>query len=432
MPRASTTDAPPGNEPHVTASARPGARRRSARTIDSLIAAVFVAAASLYAAGVRAAMDPRFFTAPVGNDVWFEADMPTIADLILHRWSDHSRDAQHPLFALLTVIPSNALKSLGASDALRLTTLSAVSAAAWSLATFVLLRLATPSRRDAIVFTGLAHVSAAAIFWLPTTETYVLGSTTLMIPLALVAWDRGARHGEGWHVAGSALSLAVTTSNWIAGIAGAFCARRATRALQISVNALALVVVLWGVQRVLVPSVPFFIGANHQSRFVFPEAAAGPTAVSRALVFHSIVVPRVDVVPEPKWGTRMSVQRSPLGSSGAPGAIATAVWTVLLGTGLLSMWRTRRLSPLTPALALTAVAQCALYLCYGEETFLYSLHVAPLLVACAAIATWTSHRRWVTPLAVLLIVLLLVNNVPALSACLQFFSTTARTITTFR
>ncbi len=400
--------------------------------LDVVLAAVFVAAASLYAAGVRAAMDPRFFVAPAGNDVWFEADMPTVADLMLHRWSDHSRDAQHPVFALLTVVPSYALKTLGASDAHRLATLSVVSAAAWSLAMFVLLRLATPARRDAVVFTGLAHVTGAAMFWLPTTETYVLGSTTLIIPLVVVAWDRAAMLAEGWHVTASALSLAVTTSNWIAGIIGAFSARRPLRAFQITVNALALVVVLWGVQRALVPSVPFFLGAHHQSRFVFPDAAGGPIAATRALVFHSIVVPRVEVVAEPKWGTRMSVQRSPLGSSGAAGAIATVLWAVLLGTGLLSMWRTRRLSPLAPALALTAFAQCALYACYGEETFLYSLHVAPLLVACGATATWTSHRRWVTPLAVVLIILLLVNNVPALSASLQFFSTSARPIASFR
>ena len=395
---------------------------RAARKLDLIIAALFLAGATLYAAGVRAVMDPRFFLAPDGNDVWFEADMPTVADLVLHRWSDHSRHAHHPLFGLFTLVPSYTLKELGASDAHRLAAVAVASAGIWSLATFVLLRLATPTRRDAIVFTLLAHVSAAAMFWLPTTETYVLGSMTLMVPLMVVAWDRAARLAEGWYVTASALSLAVTVSNWVAGIAAALLTRRAPRAVQITVNAFALVVVLWGVQRVLVPSVPFFMGGHRQSRFLFPEAAGGPVSVSRALTFHSIVMPRVDIVPEPKWGTRMSVQHSPLGSSGALGSIATAVWGLLLVTGLVSMWQTRRLCPLVPALALTAFAQWVVYLCYGEETFLYSLQMAPLLVSCAAVATWTSHRSWVTPLAVVLILLLAANNLPALSASLHFFS----------
>jgi hypothetical protein len=411
-------DAPRG-EANVKLPA--GARGRA--ILDIALALLFALGAAVYAAGARAAMDPRLFAAPVGNDVWFEADMPTVADLVLHRWSDHARDTHHPLFAMLTTIPSYALKALGVSDAHRLLALTILAAGMWSVVVFVLMRLATPSRRDAVVFALLAHVSASALFWLPTTETYVLGSATLLIPLALVAFDRRARAGESWYVAASALSFSVTTSNWMSGMAAAFCARRLSRAVQITANALAVVVVLWGAQKTLVPSVPFFIGGVGHSRFVFPEAAGGPAAISRSLLSHTMVMPRVDVVPEPKWGRRMSVQRSPLGSSGPLGIAATLVWAVLLGTGAVSLWRTRRLSPFVPALALTIGGQWALYLCYGEETFLYSLHVAPLLVACAAAATWTAHRRWATPLAAVLIVLLVINNLQELSIALQFFST---------
>jgi hypothetical protein len=427
-----TTDgAAPRGEVNVKLPA--GSQPAGARPIlDVVVALLFTLGAVTYAAGTRAAMDPRFFAVPAGNDVWFEADLPTVADLVLHRWSDHSRDINHPLFPLLTIVPSYGLKALGASDAHRLLALTVLGAAMWSAVVYALLRLATPSRRDAVVFALLAHVSAASLFWLPTTETYVLGSTTLIVPVALVAWDRRARVAEGWYVAASTLSLSITTSNWMAGIMAAFCARRAPRAVQITMNALAVVVLLWGAQKVLVPSAPFFIGGGGHSRFVFPEAAAGPAAVSRALLVHSMVMPRIDVVPEPKWGTRMSVQRSPLGSSGPVGAAATLVWAILLGTGVVSLWRTRRLSPFVPALALTTVGQCAVYLCYGEEAFLYSLHIAPLLTACVAATTWTAHRRWATPLAAVLIVLLVVNNLRALSTSLEYFSTVARTILPLR
>src|SRR5829696_4214894 len=64
---------------------------------DAIILAAVVALAAGYAIAVQTAMDRRFFVAPVGNDVWFEADMPAVADNILHRWSDQRRNARHPL-----------------------------------------------------------------------------------------------------------------------------------------------------------------------------------------------------------------------------------------------------------------------------------------------------------------------------------------------
>jgi hypothetical protein len=145
-------------------------------------------------------------------------------------------------------------------------------------------------------------------------------------------------------------------------------------------------------------------------------------------MFHSVVMPHVVVVPEAKWGSRMSVQGAALGSSGAAGAVATVLWAILLAVGLSGLWTGRRRHPLVIALLITTVGQFAVYLCYGEETFLYSLHVAPLLVTCAAAATWTRHRRWVTPLAGLLVVLLVINNLSMFAASIQFFDSASRSL----
>ena len=90
----------------------------------------------------------------------------------------------------------------------------------------------------------------------------------------------------------------------------------------------------------------------------------------------------------------MSVQGVALGSSGWVGAVATILWAILLAAGLSGLWTGRRRSTLATTLLLTIVAQFAVYLCYGEETFLYSMHVAPLLVTGVATATWTRHRHW--------------------------------------
>jgi hypothetical protein len=191
---------------------------------------------------------------------------------------------------------------------------------------------------------------------------------------------------------------------------------------------LALVVVLWGVQKSVVPGSPFFIETAGRSRFVFPEEAGGPIPITRALMFHSVVMPHVVVVPEAKWGSKMSVQGAALGSSGRAGAVATILWAILLAAGLSGLWTGRQPSPVVTALLITTFWQFALHLCYGEETFLYSMHVAPLLVTCAAAATWTRHRSWVTPLAGVLVVLLAMNNFSMFAASIQFFASASRSL----
>src|SRR3954466_5839854 len=109
--------------------------------LDVIAGLFFVLLAATYVVVARGAMDPRFFAVPAGNDVWFEGDVPTVGDLLLHRWGDHSRNSHHPLFALLTTVPLFALKVVGVSDAGRLLTITLVSAALWSAAMYLLLRL---------------------------------------------------------------------------------------------------------------------------------------------------------------------------------------------------------------------------------------------------------------------------------------------------
>ena len=242
------------------------------------------------------------------------------------------------------------------------------------------------------------------------TDDLGTGSLSLITPLILVAAERRLNVREGWYVVASALSLSVTVSNWLAGIIAPWSTRPTRRTVQITANALAVVVVLWAAQKSLVPLSSFFVGRVEHSRFMFPLEAGGPGAIARALVFHSVVMPQVVVVPEPKWGTRMSVQRAALGSSGTIGTIATVLWSILLSVGVGALWIRRR-TPQARALGLATVAQFAVYLCYGEETFLFAIQIAPLLVTCAAAATWTRHRRWVTALAMVLAVLLALQRI---------------------
>ena len=272
---------------------------RTSRRLDRLDAAIALGLAFLAGALVwftAARFDPRFLKDPDGNDVWFEADLPTVSDRILHRWSDQSRNARHPLFPLLATLPINVAKTVvGEQTALRL--LIVKVAAVWVLALYLLLRAVTPGRLDALIFTALGSVSAAAVFWLPVPETYALGSVSVIAALALCAWDPLGRAGATAYVSAAAFSLAVTTTNWVSGLAAVFSRKPWRTALQLAANSLTVVVVLWGVQHLLFSSAAFFIGEGAQTRFILPHGLAGIAQALRAVVFHSMVMPAIPSRP---------------------------------------------------------------------------------------------------------------------------------------
>ena len=415
------------SKPHLDVPSSAVHSRPAWRGIDTWSLGVLALLTALHAGVIHASLDPRFLSAPTGNDVWFEADMPAVADGMVHRWADHVRNAHHPLFALWTTLPSYGLSAVGLDRRQRIMTTVVCAAAVWGALVFLLVRWTTPTRFDAVLFTLLVYASAASVFWLPTAETYVLGSATLLAPLVLGVWESGRRFPDWWYVVASALSLSVTITNWMSGVAATFSARNIRAALRITASALTIVVVLWTIQKLIFPSVPFFVGSDSGGRFFWPEMAGGPVAVTRSLIFHSVVMPDLQVVLEPKWGARLSVQGAALGSSGAVGGAATLLWATLLTGGIASLWAATTNRSIRRFVLPTLVGQLVLYNCYGEESFLYALHLAPLLVVCAAAGTTTTFRRWFLLGAGILIVLLVINNFTTLDEARQFFSWGGRT-----
>jgi hypothetical protein len=401
-------------------------RPRTLSFVDLAVALAFALSVGAAIWSLQRSMDARFFTIPAGNDVWFEGDVPTVADTVLHRWSDQSRNARHPLVPLLATDSAYVLRGAGLGDRSILALLSAAAGAVWVALFYVIARSLTAHRLDAIVFTLLVCSTSSAMFWLAVPETYSLGSLTLLVPLALCALDAGRRFGAGWYVAASAVSLSVTTTNWTCGIFTAAARWPWRRALQITANALSIVVVLWAVQRLIFPTAPFFFGYSNEQQFVLPAASGGLRPVMRVLFFHTIVMPEVAVIPEPKWGLAMSVQQSPLGSSGAWGVAATALWAALLVSTLFGLWTSGEHRRFRIVLAATIAGQVLLHLLYGEETFLYALHVAPLLILTAALAAGsTTWRRPILALALVLAFTAAVNNASQLGTALAFFSRTS-------
>jgi len=155
---------------------------------------------------------------------------------------------------------------------------------------------------------------------------------------------------------------------------------------------------------------------------VLPAANGGPGPVARALLFLTIVMPHIELIPEPKWGTVMSVQHSPIASSGAWGVAATVAWAALLTSAIVGLIASRGNTRVRLVALGTLAGQVVLHLLYGEETFLYAIHVAPLLVLTTALAaSSTPWRRVILVLAAVLVLTAAVNNLSQLETALEFF-----------
>ncbi len=382
----------------------PGAAGALARLtrVDAGITLAIAAATAVFTLFLFARLDPRLLAWPAGNDVWFEGDLPVVFRNLLDRFSDQTRNGDHPLFPLLATVPVTVLHRLGASDSAAVGVFLAAVAAIWGGLLYTTLRLAELRRLDATLFTVAGASTAAAIFWLPVPECAGLASVTMMAALGAAAVAARGRLHPAVEVAVSALTLSTTVTHWAAGLLLAIVRHPVGRAVQLSVNALALVVILWAVQRVVVPSAEFFIGYTAHAKFVMHPESGGPRHVLTTLLVHSAVMPAPLVRHEAKWGDVMTIQHGGIRADGPVALVARIAWAGLLALGIVGL--SHAASTLRWVVLGTLAWQLALHSVYGEESFLYALSTAPMLVVIAAHAARTRAR----PVALLLAALFIV------------------------
>jgi hypothetical protein len=202
----------------------------------------------------------------------------------------------------------------------------------------------------------------------------------------------------------------------MAGIFATFAAHPRKKAFQITVNALCLVVVLWGGQKYLFPHAAFFIGTHdaEDADNLLSQASGGPLPVARSFFFHTMVMPEIKFVDkyrsrQPGWPIMLTQSSGP-GSGSRWGPAAVALWAALLSLGVWALFRSSPHRPARIVLGLTILCQLALHMAYGDETFLYGLHFAPLLVILAALGTQTRLRPAVLLLAAALALTTAANN----------------------
>ena len=379
---------------------------------DTLVAALLAAAACAASwQGARrlpsAITVHRFFI-----DEWFEADSPRVFSDMVNTMGPHNATSQHPLFPLAAACPVRVLERCGLSPLEAVRGVIAGVAGLWLAALFALLRWLGCRRLDAALFSILGAVSASAICWFVVPETWAFGSVTILLALGVAARSMTRAVPVGWHVLASAATLSMTVTNWMVGLLATVVQFPWRRAAQITVNAFVVVVALWAVQMRLFPTSRFFIRPQVNTSWVLQPESAEPLRVLGAFVFHPMVMPAVDETGQRDrpWA-RLTVQDSLPGSGGVWGAVGAALWAILLGLGAWGLARSRPRRQMALVIGLALAGQLGLHLVYGaEETFLYSLHWLPLLIAVAACSVLTPARRPALVMAGALAVCALVNN----------------------
>ncbi len=338
----------------------------------------------------------------------------------------HRRSNRHLLFPMVSYTPTKLIREMLKLDpwpAIR--SVMSLLSGIWAASLYLLLSLLGCAVLDAVLFCVLAIFSAAALFWFAVPETWAFGSTTFIFALGLMAWMQRRRVSEQGVMAASALTLSMTTTNWMMGWIIAFVALPWRRALRAIVVSLALVLAFWAGQKAFFRTAKLIPHADEQTKFFFQKDSGGPLAVARVFALHAMVMPDIGQIERGnRPGTRMTVQHAAVGSGSPFGKPAAVLWLVLLGIGGWAM-ATHRLQQhyVIPVVCLTLLGQLGLHLVYGgEETFLYVLHWIPLLIVIAAWGSLTRIRLMVRVLAALCLVCVGLNNERQFQRAIQYLS----------
>ncbi|EKQ68648.1 hypothetical protein OsccyDRAFT_3186 [Leptolyngbyaceae cyanobacterium JSC-12] len=351
------------------------------------------------------------------QDAWFGSDIPTVFGNITSVQSDFGRNNKHPLFPLFIFPPIFLVgKIFRLEPILAARVVLALVVAIWTGLLFVLFRLVSGRRLDATLFSLVGGVSAAAIFWFVVPESFPFGSLTILIALVFVVLTQYQKLSPAWFVALNVVTLSVTITNWMVGILTTLVNQRWKKFLQIMLVSFGVANVLWIVQRVIFRnsgysfSLRTFIG---EKKFMAePEHGSVLSAIS-SFFYQTIVMPASqfsDSLDRPGWA-EIQVDTLAPGSGGFWGTIAVIAWTGLLGLGIWGFFSTNQYPKLRIVLGLTILGQLFMHSIYGsEETFIYSLHFAPLLITLAAFSSLTRLRLVGLVFAAVLVVSAGINN----------------------
>jgi hypothetical protein len=213
-------------------------------------------------------------------------------------------------------------------------------------------------------------------FWAGTPESWVTGSVSILLAVASVN-TRLLRTVAGT-IFVSAFSLGTTVTNWPAALIVHFRTLRPWPAILTTFLSAVIVVLLSLALQPFVRAHGYRILANaaDESKYVDERR---PVARMIALVVNPAVAPAFVIASRDQWSA-LSFENSRPGSRGALSLVCIAGWLTLLAIGTSDLViRAVCGFQLEQVLGAILVSQLGLYAMYGDETFLYSMHFAPLL-----------------------------------------------------
>lgn len=362
------------------------------------------------------------FTDFYAQDVWFGSDIPTVFGNITSLNSDFGRNNKHPLFPLLVFPFVFVIGKILHLDPLASARIFAVAVSTiWVAAIYSLFRIMGCYRLDATLLSVLGGTSAAAIFFLVVPESFPLGSLTIILGLALVAFTQYRQLTSAWYVAINVITVSITITNSMVGILTTLVNHRLNKAIKLLMVSLFVATGLWILQRIVFTNsgFPFQPGTFIGEKKFISTPSGGIFAVLSAFFYQTMVMPAtqfVDFPLRPDW-VKLDANILAPTSGSVWGNAAIFSWTALLILGLWAFFTVKQQNKLRLVLGLTLVAQLAMHSIYGvEETFIYSLHFLPLLLTLVAFSLLSRLRFLGLILVTILIVSAGMNNRSQFSA----------------
>ena len=354
-------------------------------------------------------------------DTYFQADPPRVLESMFDRMSEASdRSVVHPAFSILTWPLGQALTAFGMTQLAAAKAMVLTCAAATPMLLYFAFRALGLPLTAAALFVGVLLASATFIHWFAMVDTFAFGAAS--VSLMILVLTRARPESSLLWIVSSALTLAVTTTNWGIGLAASFVRLPWRVFLVRSTAVLGLIAILSLAQTLVFPHARLFFDLSvlaKEKQFVQLEREASggapwtPTSNLRSAIVTSAVAPTPTVFQggyEPTTYDFVNNQYSSLGSTPKPGLAAIACWLLLLAIGAWGLLLHRPARRVGLALGAYLAMQLMLHLFYGDLTFLYAGNFFPALLGIAAFGWFTPARRVSLALAAGFVVLAGVSN----------------------
>ena len=343
-------------------------------------------------------------------NTWFQSDGLRVFRDMTKFDADHYRDGVHPLFSIFSIPITNSISYiLNLSSLQSVNFYNAILFAISSSILYIVVRSIGCNVLDSLMLVTLFVTSAASIFWFTIPETYPLGCVSIICCLLVLAKNPKR---DCYFIGAGVLSLGVTVTNWSAALIASAASRSPRRFVIISIISLVLVACGSLVARAVFPhpGYPFFLlkGLLWEKEYVGHSYSGSAMDRLGGEFISPLIAPTLAQPTSTMLSFQATIPQTVLGGD-LPYIIALGALLVILVAAVLEIIK----HPDRFSISLCAIlsGQAILHLFYGEETFLYALHFAPLLVVVCAHAFRTSANAVTRAAMIILIISGTYNNV---------------------